>query len=364
MPDERPEEIASIYARWHTFYSPQSPGAEQLVNTCVRNLIWGDRAARAHDSIVLGQTEESAGLLARSRQEYVAGCLDLLADDPAQAVDGLLTTAQGCAVITETLQRSRTQLLSQGFWRPGMCGQTIRLTGVVPTLDGLRGNAEAYLVMCCNLVCQPEGGGAELQTLLQAGNRPPEVSEADLAVLASPQAARAWLVGRLDQWLAELQTAAAVARDREAVEETQVVAPNLIVADDREFQKCLRYKADTTSAFLRAHKRLEETLKSDAAAEREPVKEDPATPADAAPPGPEASLASEPACTVVPDAPPVEPSEPAPADASACQPVRFAPFIVSRDCDSKHETRPDAPDDLDRPAEDAPQPAHGPPRGA
>jgi len=360
MDDESPEEIANIYSSWHDFYKPKSPAARHYADLCCQYLIWNERAYRAHDSIVQGQTDCAAEAFARSRQEHVAGCLDLLADDPAAAVEGLLTTSLGCAELAERFQRSRTQLLSQGFWRPGMCGQTIRLTGVVPTMEGLQGNTDAYLMMYCNLQCQPEGTGAELEAL--GKNRPPGVSEADLADLASPPAARAWLVGLLERRLAELEAAAPVLRDREAVEYTQVVAPNLIVTDDREFQKCLRYRADSTAGFLRAHKRLEETLKLDQEADREPVRQEAAERAGPAPEAAKAIPAGEPKPTVMPDAQPAQPSEPVPADTSACPPVCFAPFFVSRVRDSKPEPRPDRPDVGDRPAAHAPQPAHGPPR--
>src|SRR3954470_7195982 len=154
MPDEPPELVAELYGEWNDHYRPRSPGARHLLELCVRAKLLSDRCFRAHDSAVAGQVEEAANAFDRDREEMVADQQGLLADDPA-AVAALMSTGAGCRALLGRWGRFRRLLEAQGYWRPGACAEAVRLLGVVPELDRLKEDERAYLMMVCNLRCQP-----------------------------------------------------------------------------------------------------------------------------------------------------------------------------------------------------------------
>jgi hypothetical protein len=314
---------------------------------------------RAHDAIIQSQTDESAALYARNRSALVSGQMDLLADEPAQALKDLLSTSHGCMALYQKFERFGQTLRSQRCWRTGQCGEACRMTGVVPTLESLRQDETAYLLMYCNLRCQPDGGGAELEALSRPENRPEGVSDATLEELASPDAAHAWLLGLVEQWLTELEMLATTLRPKDLAERAQVVSPNLMASDDGEARRFLKYEATTTGTFLRAQKRLEDTLKSDAESGRVDVLEQSATASE----GGKAVFANEPNATVMPAVRPEQPSRPAPAAASAARPAAAAPIFVSRHRDSIPEQRFQRPNEAYRTDAGGTRPENGPPPG-
>src|SRR6185437_11804499 len=97
---------------------------------------------------------------------------------------------------------SRGLLLEQGFWRPGHCGELVRLFGVAPDPAELKECASAYLVMLCNLYCQPqpqvEAAAPLIAALSHPENRPASLRGADLSVYRDVSLSRATLLQVLD----------------------------------------------------------------------------------------------------------------------------------------------------------------------
>jgi hypothetical protein len=267
------------------------------------------------------------------------------------------------------------------------------MTGVIPTLDGLRQDETAYLLMYCNLRCQEGGDGAELEALRRPENRPAALGDDTLQELAAPEAARAWLLALVAQWIDELDTMASAVEPKDLAERAQVVDPNLIASDSQEAARLHNYEARTTAAFLRAHKRLEETLKSDAESDRQSVAAEPVRPAAepqqpskpapasaaeatgssrtqpqppsaTAPAGEKAILAIEPTdLTVAPAVRLEQPSKPATAAASAARPAAATPILLSRDRDPMPEKRFQQPNEGCRAGADRARAASGSPPG-
>jgi hypothetical protein len=324
---------------------------------CIQSKIGGDRVQRAHDAITQSQTDAAAALYAQNRAALIARQMDLLATHPAAAVEGLLGTSQGCRAAALRFRQLQAQFLAQGFWGTEV-GDAVRLMGVVPSLEGLRDDPDAFLLTYCNLQCRlGGGGGAPLETLLRPEHRPAEITDAMLAELAGPAAARPWILSFIDNWLAELEQLAGRLQEKVWAEREQVVAPNLIIVDDREFQKYTRLRAQTTATFLRAHKALEETLKRDAAGDRE----------DTAAPSAEgkADRRNEPT------------NLPAAAGGAGCAartagttgtaataPAAASPVFESSACDERPPDRTDQAREGDHLDRRVVPPANGPPRGA
>jgi hypothetical protein len=356
MDSEPADLIESTYARWREFYQPCSPAAEHFMTLCIQSKICGDRVQRSHDAITQSQTDAAAALYAQNRADLIARQMDLLATHPAAAAQGLLGTSQGCRAAAERFRQLQTRFLDQGFWGAEV-GDAVRLMGVVPSLEGLRDDPDAFLLTYCNLQCRlGGGGGAPLETLMRPEHRPAEITDAMLAELAGPAAARPWILGFIHNWLAELEQLAVRLQEKDWAEREQVVAPNLIIVDDREFQKYTRLRSQTTSAFLRAYKALEETLKRDAAADHE---ESVAALAEG-----KAERRNEPT------------NVPAAAGGAGCAartagttgtaataPAAAGPTLVSSECDKRPPERPRQARDGDRHDRCAVPPANGPPRG-
>jgi len=358
MDHESPDLIKSTYDRWRSFYNPQSPAAQHYLTLCVQSEICGNRIQLAHDSITQSQTTAAADLYSKRRAALIDSQIDLLATHPAAAVEGLLATSQGCAAVAERFQQLQARFLDQGFWRAEAC-DAVRLMGVVPSLEALQGDADAFLLTYCNFRCQPGGGGTPLESLLRPEHRPEGVTEALLDELAAPEAARQWVLKLIANWLDELDQIAGRLRDKDWAERQQVVAPNLMVVNDREFDRYSRYRRETTSTFLRAHKALEEQLKRDAEGGREETGPAP-TAGEADSPYEPTNM---PAAPVVPVAPPEQPGEPVPAAAAARPPATAQSILVSSESDNRPEHRPEPAGNGRHLDGDAVPPPNRPPRG-
>src|SRR3954453_21033402 len=57
MPNEDPAFAGQVVGFWDGYYRPRSPGAQHLLDLCVRFKILSDRSFRAHDSAVADQVE-------------------------------------------------------------------------------------------------------------------------------------------------------------------------------------------------------------------------------------------------------------------------------------------------------------------
>src|SRR6185312_5521611 len=127
----------------------------------------------------------------------------------------------------------------------------------------------AYLVMLCNLRCQPDGGAALIAGLLRPEHRPPALRDVDLAPLvAAPPACRERLRRLVDGQLAELRAAEEVLRTGpDAVARSRAVDPTLFLQDEVEARRFFRYWGESRATFLRCFKELEATRRRDADAD-------------------------------------------------------------------------------------------------
>jgi hypothetical protein len=169
--------------------------------------------------------------------------------------------------------------------------------GCFPKVERLRESPVAYFLTLENLYCQPEPAADQIATLLR-----PEFMPAEFAgrfrrnVDTTPAACRERLRRTLENRLARLRTTEEQLRTgRDARQRSQVVDPNMMIANPAELQTYSRYASDANSSFLRCYKALEAALQADA--ERGESADPPANPdpsTAAAGPTPAATATAEP----------------------------------------------------------------------
>ena len=235
---------------------------------CLRSKIITSRCFRAHDSAVAMQMEQAGDAFDQARQDMVAEQIDLLASQPNVAIAALMTTGLGCRAILDRWGRYGRALRAQGCWRPGTCAEAIRLLGIVPEVDTIKQDRRAYLLMYCNLRCQPGDSAEQLAELARPENRPATVSGEDLAGFFGAAApCRNWMLGLVEHQLAALgEREEELRTGLDVMQRSNVVSPTLLIQDPTEASRFFRYFGSSTSTFVRCHKELEATRERDAKA--------------------------------------------------------------------------------------------------
>jgi hypothetical protein len=147
----------------------------------------------------------------------------------------------------------------------------IRLLGVVPDPAGLKEHETAYMMMLCNLHCQPAPAAEQLAALSVPENRPEGLRQLDLTPYTTLPNCRQTLFRLLDGLLASLRVRVEVLKVKDSVERARVVSPNLNIKDDTEANRFYRYLGESRTMFLRCFNALEATLERDASSGRDEV---------------------------------------------------------------------------------------------
>jgi hypothetical protein len=267
LPGESAEAINKLYNFYMTFYKPVRPAARHLAYRCFQAELMGLRCDRAQLAITGFQLDQANELFDQSRSKMVESQYDLLADDPPAAVEALETTGAGCCKLIEGLERAASALLTVGYLRPGACGTLVRLFGCFPEVPRLRDSVLAYELTLDNLYCQPAGAVDQIATLLKPEFQPPALSgRGRRNVDTTPAACRERLQRAIDERLARLRATEERLRTGQDVRQrSQVVDPNILIADPDEANRFFRYFAESRSTYVRCYNALEAALKADAA---------------------------------------------------------------------------------------------------
>jgi hypothetical protein len=264
--NENKEEITTLYNSYINYYKPASPAALHLTRQLFRAELKTIRCERAHSAIVDSQVDEASELTDNNRYKLVESDYSLMDEDPVASVAALVTTGLGCRVLIDRLEVALDTLLDLGCWTPEECGAVVRHFGYFPELDRLRESPVAYFLTLENSYCQPEPAADLIATLLR-----PEFMPAELAgrirrnVDTTPAACRERIRRTLENRLARLRaTKERLRTGRDARQRSQVVDPNMMIANPAEFHTYSRYASDANSSFLRCYKALEAALKADA----------------------------------------------------------------------------------------------------
>ena len=265
MPQEDPVEVAARTECWNTYYNPQSPGSQELVNMCVRATFLSDRVTRCHDEAIASQIRAADQSWWNDKTDAIEDYKELLIDNPAMAVRMLLREAMGCSYLVKRWKFLSNVFVDRGFWTFDECEQSIRLMGVPTHTLGLRQNAEAFkLFFYNNLIASDDPLKFARETLNDA-IRPHELWNAfDITKLPDRDFCQNWIANFL-----RARTSEIIQRGRK-LDET-IDTPDrkgaqdraLILKDEKAARLFLRYHSEARNGFHRAFASLGKALESD-----------------------------------------------------------------------------------------------------
>jgi hypothetical protein len=251
LPNESPADVQALFDQWDGFYQPRSPAEAAYVDKAVRSLRKAERLRRAEDQMLDDQVRSAEDRYDRAQQEQVERLGDLLKEDPASAVRGLLGTAAGCRWMLEQWGYLEAELAERGAWVASQRETATRLMGLRP--EAYRQDDTVYLIRLWNGVAFPGRDEAALDRLLEPGSIPDTIR--------SWQAHREPDVADCRRNLAEaVDREVAALREREAYLRTTIEGParagaaeRALVLEGPEGQRLHRYQVTAENDFHRAY---------------------------------------------------------------------------------------------------------------
>jgi hypothetical protein len=271
MPTEDPAVFEKRRADWLNRYQIQSPAAHYYLNMCITAEVQAERCHDAHNAALVRNADMVAGAFERARDELVDQQVEQLATCPAEASAGLRRSGAGCLTLIERLAEAAEVLSTAGFWSLDMAAGVVRLLGSDPDPEQIGASETVYRVYLYNLQCQPEPRAPEAAVqralLSLPQHRPAVLRGVDLkACLPAPDACRQWLRELVEAELATLRLLEEAFRTgKDAAAYRHVMNRAKLLPECETSRQYNRYLREADSRFGRGHKRLEETVKADAA---------------------------------------------------------------------------------------------------
>jgi hypothetical protein len=289
LPQEDPDALAARTRQWQDYYRPASPGAQHLMDRCVRSSLLADRCFAYHDDVTARQVREATLRwdceLEAELNEHVAR----LPTEPTAAVEGLRRTAAGCEYLAARFGHLLRRHVERGALCPSDRDEAIWLQGDSAESEALASSPTAYRTRLLNLLSYDHPNEKTLAWLLEPAQRPDtlegvyragalpgrEQAREQLRQILREQEARFREEG---QWLAEHIDGPARAE-----------APGraVLIQDPERARLYLRYSAEARTGFDRAWGSFQKALECDRAEGADPV---PVAEPAAAPVGPSGAV--------------------------------------------------------------------------
>jgi hypothetical protein len=251
LPNECPADAAALQQQWEDFYGPRSPAEAAYVDKAVRSLRKAERLRRAEDQMLDDQVRSAEDRYDRAQQEQVERLGDLLKEDPASAVRGLLGSAAGCRWMLEQWGYLEAELAERGAWVASQRETATRLMGLRP--EAYREDDTVYLIRLWNGVAFPGRDEAALDRLLEPGSIPDTIRSWQAHREPDVADCRRNLTEAVDREVAAL-------REREAYLRTTIEGParagaaeRALVLEGPEGQRLHRYQVTAENDFHRAY---------------------------------------------------------------------------------------------------------------
>ena len=285
LPTEDPVQVAARTAVWNDFYKPQSPGAQHLLNTCVRATVMADRLALYHDSVVSAQVRAAERDWLYAQVDQLEEHKALMTEDPARAVRMLRRSVSGCDYLVGRWTVLVEQFRKHGFWFAQEAEELVRLAGFDPSPESIRIHPDAFKILFFNSLCVTDDPKQTASNWLVERLCPDSLWKTFHADgLPEQLDCQEWLftyaMEKIHIFTAigkEIQTTI------EGPDRAEAVNRALVIADQNESRLFLRYSSESRNMFQRAFGSLLKTLEADATRtiEDEPSTENVSSPIEA-----------------------------------------------------------------------------------
>ena len=276
LPDESPEETATLRQRWWSDVAPKTVAEEFLTNECFQANLIANRVHRARRAVVAAQQEAATASWHDQRDDVVGRLWKELqtTDDARDVLRQLRTTTLGLDALSGEWDRLGSVLDRQGYWLPGELTTVVLLSGVPVRATAVFEDADAYRLTLWNFQCEPEPPRDAIEHLLKPANRPPALRDAATELLLPPAAE---CLARLKQWVADVLVELADDRERvwtdeEAPHLARRTDPKAIVFDPDQERRIHRASSEYRAMYYKAYNAIEASRKREAAEKREATK--------------------------------------------------------------------------------------------
>ena len=263
LPDEDRSAIAARAEAWNTYYQPESPAAQHLVNQCVHATLMADRCNRYHTAAVAAQISEVPLRWETSRQDKLDRLAAKFRSCPVKTVRKLGRTARGCRWMIERWTALADAFKTNPGWTDSQLDDAMRLLGYAP--NSWRIEPEVYTLNLFNVLCYGEAMAHILPKILDAGQVPPELAGVYTpSSLPDAETCRRYIAGVVAEVLASLVETEAVLREKvENPDRASATDRAAILTNPAKAQLVLRYQAEARTLFHRSYTELVRTLKRD-----------------------------------------------------------------------------------------------------
>src|SRR5438874_6462175 len=265
LPNENPHIAAQRAHAWHAYYRPASPGAQHLVNECVRATLLSDRIDRYHGAALSEQIrgaeyayDRRTGVDAAPAQALI--CPEL---DPAEGLKQLAKLMAGCRAMLNRWNWYLKRLDDGGDPDDLGRAELMRMMGYGPEAPS-KNDPECWTLRLLIAICYEPDPAPALAALFDPAHQPDCLLSAyrpdalpDRATACRLLAAR--IVEHRDLWILHEERLRADLPTRVEVADQMLILKEPIAA--RLF---LRYHAEARLSFQQAYRALISTLEYDA----------------------------------------------------------------------------------------------------
>ena len=266
MPQENPDEVAARTTSWNDHYQPQSPGAQHLVNACVRSTLLSDRVARYHDSAVTEQVRRADDTWLLARHAQFQQLKTLFRVDAERAIPLLAQIVLGVDFLMGRWKVLIDAFVARGYWVEEERAELLRLCGFKADANGLKSNPEAFQLCYFNAILQMKDPADAVRAYVENDQLLPDSLRETFRPdsLPNPRTCVEWLyrlAGRKQEALHA--RGRALQENVEAAGRVEALDGALILQDEKAARLFLRYSSEARNGFHKAYATLLKTLEAD-----------------------------------------------------------------------------------------------------
>ena len=265
MINEDPAAVAARTETWNTYYQPESPGAQHLVDACVRATFLSDRVARSYDAVIDSQVRKAENLWSYQKLDELAELRVIMIDDPALGLSLLRREAIGCDHLAERWKVLFDLFLERGSWTDEESDESIHLIGVESSGQGIKHSADAFKLFFFNALCTHKDRSRTIKEKLVSDYCPDALWKSLRPdTVPDRENCQKWIIEFVkDQYRTLSMISRGLTKSIDDPDRAGAKDRALILQDEKQARLFLRYNAEARNGFQRAFGTLLKTLQAD-----------------------------------------------------------------------------------------------------